>query len=238
MPSLFPAPLTFWTLSICPHLGHPHPHAGPVKCHSSNQLPPGLPGFSVWLALTLPSPGAALPRALTHVSFLAPACCPQPQPVAARSHCHVEPQVLAMRTGPLQLQSEPSLRLASVPLFLPLVGDREETDWGHKTHQVFNRWLSENGMPTQQLAAACSMVAGLRKGQGKGGWEGQLPVMRCVALLMGGRSPGLWLHLQSDWPSTGMNRQVLFPVPGSSESTALCHLAGLCPPCPFLPCPD
>lgn len=163
LPSLFPAPLTFWTLSICPHLGHPHPHAGPVKCHSSNQLPPGLPDFSVWLALTLPSPGADLPRALTHVSFLAPARCPQPQPVTAHSHRHVEPQVLATRTRALQLQSEPSLGLASVPLFLPLVGDREETDWGHKTHQVFNRWLSENGMPTQQLAAAGSMVAGLRQ---------------------------------------------------------------------------
>lgn len=148
MLSLFPDPTNFLDSY---HLSHISDILMPTLGLWSITLIPGclqaFPITSLCLALPLLSTDTDLlgQQALAQVRFLVPAPCP-PSSIYGCTHPLLMPetQVLATRktataTVSLSPHSDWSVFLYSFPWWQM----RKETDWGLKTHQVFNRWLSE-----------------------------------------------------------------------------------------------
>lgn len=176
MLSLFPLPTNFLDSY---HLSHISDILTPTLDLWSITMVPGrilaFPITSLCLSLTLPSTDTDLLRqwALAQVRFLVPG--PQSSsPICGCTYPLLMPetQVLATRktavaTANLSPHSEWSVFLYSFPWWQI----REETDWGLKTHQVFNRWLSEKGFQiTCQHSSlysiqptACIMAFGLKE---------------------------------------------------------------------------
>lgn len=149
MLSLFPAPTSFLDSYLSHILDMLIPILSPwsISVVAGRFLAVSL--TSLRLALTLPSTEADLlwQWAVAQVRLLVPAHCPFFLTYGCTHPWLVpETQVLATRkTAIVIAKSELSCDWSVFLYSFPWWQMREETDWGLKTHQVFNRWLSEKG---------------------------------------------------------------------------------------------